>query len=160
LNSATLTVKLGEVKQQEHYVCILSGRMGQLVPVALRRMFILGPLWHGKYAVVTLPLESPPMLVPWQYLRMLRPYIVFAVIICCFLTLGSLDVRPGSVEAFGLLLCTPIIAVCVWILLGRLLNRFEFVRLITFNKSAGTVSIRFSSDKLAERARSVLIEVF
>jgi hypothetical protein len=89
---------------------------------------------------------------------MLRPYIVFATVICCFLGIQALDLTPGSTQAILFLACVPIIACGVWFSLGRLLNHFEFVRLISFDNQAGTTTIRFETEELARRAREALVE--
>ena len=45
----------------------------------------------------------------------------------------------------------------VWYLSGRLLENVEFIRLLWYNNAEGTVTLRFSTHKLAERARSMRI---
>jgi hypothetical protein len=146
------------VKQQDNYTCLLSGHHCDLVAVNLRRMLFIFPvLWIGWRATVVLPLESKPILAPWQYLRMLRPYLVFAIMLFAPFLFSSLDLTPGSIAAYGSLLIVFAIGVAVWFAMGSLMNRYEFVRLVGYNKTAGTTTIRFSTVELTERALTVLV---
>ena len=153
MNQRDLTVVAGAIKQQAAYTCLLTGRTCGLVPVTLRRMLIFPPIWIGWRAVVVLPLEKTPTLAPWQYARMLRPYAVILV-----LGLGPpFSGKPGSPLAIGLGLAVLAAAVALWITLGRLLDKFEFVRLLRYSNSMGTATVRFSTASLAHKASEVLV---
>jgi hypothetical protein len=121
-------------------------------------MFCLPPIWVGWSAVVLLPLAKRRSLVLWQYLRMLRLYVVFIAVSLSAAGLAELlQPKPGSPSAIAMALAVFIIAVGLWIAIGRLLDRFEFVRLLRYSNSSGTVTIRFSTQHLARKASQVLI---
>lgn len=159
MNQRDLTVVTGAIKQCTAYTCLLSGRPCNLVPVTLRRMMIIPPIvWIGWRAVVILPLEKSPALAVWQYMRMLRPYAVITALGLGPIGLMTLfNAEPGRPLAIGLGLTALAAVVALWIALGRLLNKYEFVRLLRYSNSKGTVTIRFSTAELAQRAQQVLV---
>jgi hypothetical protein len=122
-------------------------------------MFLLLAIWIGWKAVIVLPLKRrPAMLILWQYVRMARPYLTFCATLSSLLVLSDLlHPRPGSPLATAMLLGVLGIAVGSWIVLGRLTEHFEFVRLLNYDNDAGTVTLRFSTAILARRASEVLI---
>jgi hypothetical protein len=121
-------------------------------------MVVVPPIWIGWRAVVFLPLERVPLLIIWQYSRMLRPYVVLGGVVAVSLGVGEVfNPKPGGLVALGLVLAVFAVAITLWITLGRLLDRFEFVRLLRYDKSAGTVTIRFSTESLAQQASEVLV---
>jgi len=152
-----LTVSATAVKHQAEYACLLTGHPCGLVSVTLRRMFVIPPIWVGWRALVVLPLEKAPSLAIGQYLRMLRPYAVLLGAFFSSVCLRSLiDPKPGTFLFIGAGAANLAIVVGLWCVLGRLLDRFEFVRLLRCSKGAGTVTLRFSTDTLAQRASEVL----
>lgn len=154
-----LTVVMGATKQRESYTCLLTGRPCGLVAVTLRRMVIIPPiLWIGSRAGVILPLVKAPALAFWQYLRLLRPFVMIIVLV--FSSLGFralLGTEPDRLLARGLGFAALAVALMLWFVLGRLLKEFEFVRLLRYNNAQRTVTIRFSSAELAQHALEVLV---
>lgn len=150
---------MGAIKQRESYTCLLTGRPCGLVPVTLRRMVIIPPIfWIGWRAGVILPLAKAPALAFWQYLRLLRPFVIIIALI--FSSLGFralLGTEPDSLQARGLGFAALAVALTLWFVLGRLLKEFEFVRLLRYNNAQRTVTIRFSSAELAQHALEVLV---
>jgi|LakMenE01Jun11ns_1017448.scaffolds.fasta_scaffold9926321_3 hypothetical protein len=156
-----LRVFENSVKQKPEYTCMLSGDPCELVPVKLRRMIIFPPIWIGWNAVVYLPLAKAPPLVFWQYFRMLRPYVVLiSLSLITFSITGfgrALGVKPSGPVASAMAFITPAVPIAIWVLLGKFIQRFEFVRLIRRDSSTGTVTIRFSKQCYAERASEILV---
>ncbi|MEI8021884.1 MAG: hypothetical protein WCH39_26980 [Schlesneria sp.] len=159
MHNRDLTVVKRAVKRCESYSCLLTGRPCGLVPVTLRRMIIIPPiLWIGWREVVVLPLEKVPPLAFWQYLRLLRPFIVFFITVYGPVVFQEmLGVNPDSLLARASAFADLAIAITLWFALGHLLKKFEFVRLLGYSDVNRTVRLRFSSEELAERARQVLV---
>jgi hypothetical protein len=158
MNRRDLTVLADSVKRQAEYRSLRTGRPCGLVPITLRRMILLPPLWIGWKAVVILPMEKAPALAVWQYLRMLRLYVAFfALIVCTLIPRSFFDPAPGTPLAVGLALAGLVSPIVVWIGLGRLLDRREFVRLLRYSNRTGTVTIRFATESLARQAESALV---
>jgi hypothetical protein len=158
MNRCDLEVAQGASRQRASYTCLLTGRPCGLIPVTLRRMLFLPPIWIGWSAVVMLPLAKPISLVAWQYLRMLRPYVALGGMIFASVGFRSLlNVRSGSLLETAVALAVLFVPVALWIVLGRLLDAVEFVRLRDCNRFTGTVTIRFSTERLAQEARAVLV---
>ena len=85
-------------------------------------------------------------------------YAVFMGVVLSTSGLRShLDPKPGSPLAFGVGFAVLTVAIGLWVALGRLLERFEYVRLLHYRKSAGTVTIRFSTERLTRQASQVLV---
>lgn len=160
-----LTVVSGAVQRRQEYFCLLSGKPCGLVTVTLRRMLIAPPIWIGTKAEIILPLSDEPFLAPWQYLRMLRPWIVFAVWVMSMMVFvdyrdgGGLPMKADQSRFVSIVATVGGIglALGVWIGLGRLLKRCEFVRLLYYIRQDKTVTVRFSRPSLARRARDVLV---
>ena len=158
MNRRNLTVLADSVKRQAEYTSLLTGCPCRLVPITLRRMILLPPLWIGWKSVVILPIEKAPALAIWQYLRMLRPYAAFfALIVCTLIPRSFFDPAPGTPLAVGLALAGLLSPIVVWIGLGRLLDRLEFVRLLRYSNRTGTMTIRFATESLARQAGRVLV---
>ena len=74
------------------------------------------------------------------------------------LGLGALlGAAPDSPLARGLGIAALVVAFTLLFVLGRLLKKFEFVRLLRYSNAQRTVTIRFSSAELARRALEVLV---
>ncbi len=159
MNNRDLTVVKGAVKQCESYTCLLTDRPCGLVPVTLRRMMIIPPiLWIGWREVVVLPLLKVPALALWQYLRLLRPFIVFFLPIYGRVVFQELlGVNPESPLARALVYVSLGVAIALWFVLGHLLKKFEFVRLLEYGDANRTVTLRFSSEEMAQRALQVMV---
>ena len=158
MNARTLTVYRDQIKALDRYECLLTGRLCDVVPVTLRRMKIVLIHWHGVRSVIRLPLEESPQLVHWQYPRMVRPYLAFAALLLYLWLLIDLGVRPTGVLSFAICISMLLVPAGVWFIIGWLLNHFEFVHLIRYNRSADTVTLKFSTQEIADRAKAVLIE--
>lgn len=67
------------------------------------------------------------------------------------------DPEPGSVQ--GVVFAVVVLATAVggWFGTGWILDRFEFVRLLSYSNSQRTVKLRFATPELARRAREVLV---
>jgi hypothetical protein len=160
-----LEVVTGAIQNLNEYQCVLTGRPARIVPVVLRRMVITPVGWIGYKARISLPLSKKPFLAPWQYVRMLRPWATFAILFYLMHVITEQRDRWGSPlgnlspRVFTIVgLVVPIgSAIGLWIGLGWLLNRFEFVRLLYFDRTNGLVKIRFSTSRLARRASEVLV---
>jgi hypothetical protein len=160
-----LEVVTGAIQSRGEYHCLLTGRAAQIVPVVLRRMLITPVGWIGYKATVGLPLSKTPFLVFWQYVRMLRPWATFALpfYLMHVMTeerdrwgspLGKLPPSVLMIVGWALPIGS---AIGLWIGLGMLLKRFEFVRLLYIDTTDGFVKIRFSKPGLARRASEVLV---
>src|SRR5215475_15655790 len=136
MGSRTITAYRDRIKTLERYECLLTGRLCDVVPVTLRRMTIIIIHWHGVRTVIRLPLEESPQLVHWQYLRMVRPYLVFAAFTLYSWFLLVLGTRPSGLLSIAISTSILLVPACVWFMIGWLLNHFEFVRLIRYNRSA------------------------
>jgi hypothetical protein len=158
MSGRDLTLVQGAVKPQAEHPCLLTGEPCGLVKVRLRRMFLLLTIWIGWDAVVLLPLAKRRSLIGWQYLRMFRPYILFLTfILLMFSVTAGLQLTPGSREAQAALVGVLGVEVALWLFLGHLLNKFEYVRLIWYRRSKGTATIRFSTPELAENASGAVL---
>ena len=143
-------LRINSIKQRDHYECIFTGYKCELVPLGLRRMLLILPVWIGWHVTVPLPIASVPILVPWQYLRMARWVIaVGAGIALATLSLEE-DVHKGIYLA--LLFGTPVV---VWLAIGFVLNQFETIRLIGYNKTSEQVILRFTDPEAARRTCDV-----
>ncbi len=153
MSERDLTIPSGPATQRAEFTCLLTGQRCSLVPVKLRRMFVFPPIWIGWQSVVLLPLHKAPALVVWQYLRMLRPYVVLFGLVLSSAALQLL-VGPKPRGAVVILGSVTLLAITIglWCLLGRLLDHFEFVRLLRYDHRRGTVTIRFSTETLAQEA--------
>ena len=158
MNSRDLNAIQGVVKTQPRGECILTGRPGNLTPIRLRRMVVTPVFWIGWNAEIQLPLAKPRSLVLWQYLRMLRPYLLLFLIFVPTIVLKSTFI-PNRGEVGNALIGggTLISGLGLWFGLEWLLNRYEFVRLLSYNNSKGTINWRFSTPELAERAKTTLV---
>ena len=158
VNHSDLTVVAGMSRQKDAYTCLITGRPCQPVPVLLRRMFVFPPVWVGSESVILLPLEKAPSLARWQYLRMLRPWIgFFGMVIVSFGSLEAFNLTPGTTGAMVATSVSLFVAVALWFILGRLLDRYEFVRLLRSHRRSGTVTVRFANEDLARRAAENLV---
>lgn len=149
-----ITMIGGKIKSRESYQCLATGRPCRLVTVTLRKMILVPPLWIGRKVTLDLPFLEPPPLAVWQYLRMVRWMAVLLVggvaAKAVFSALGT-----ESLGVYFVLLTIMLIA--LWGLLGAVLARFECVRLVSYDKKAGTLTLRFTSSDAARRASEVLI---
>ncbi len=121
-------------------------------------MIIPPILWIGWCVVVVLPLEKRPALAFWQYLRLLRPFVVLIVMVIgppVFQEL--LGAKPDSPLARASAFAALAVAITLWFVLGGLLKKFEFVRLLGYSEAKRTVTLRFSSNELAQRALQILV---
>jgi hypothetical protein len=99
------------------YKCLLTEKPCGLVPVTLRKMVLIPPLWVGRKVTLELPLSETPSLAPWQYIRMVRWMVTL-------LLGGATTKRVFSffgTENLGIYLTVLVaIVVCFWIVIGVL----------------------------------------
>jgi hypothetical protein len=136
----------GQVQKRSAYECLLTGRPGGLVPVVLRRMILLPPVWSGRNLCIALPFEHPPLLAPWQYFRMVRWIIVLLIgPSAAALVIRLLDPPPAPrfIALFILLLLS--FCAALWYVIGVLLDSREVVRLLRVDPKSNTVTLRFNS---------------
>ncbi len=138
--------------------CILTGNYGALYTVKLRRMWLIFMIWIGAVVQVTIPLERPRSFALVQYLRMLRPYIAFI-----FLILLPTNFPGISEETSPTLTAIRIVLMVIgflvpWLAISYLLRHFEPIRLIKLSSDNKVVTVRFSDESTAARAREALQE--
>ena len=128
-----------------------------LYPVALRSMLLFGLVWHRQMVRLMFPLSRPRKLEVFQYLRMLRPYIAFFVPV---IVIASVQTESASRLLKVLLSAAMFLAMGgIWALLGAILSKHEFVRLLKYKKADNTLVLRFDSSELANRARRMAFNV-
>jgi hypothetical protein len=156
LDRHVVTIITNQLKPHADYVSLLTGYPCSLVQINLRKLRLLPGFWIGHWVRIVLPLEKAPLLAPWQYLRFARPFVVFVTLISLLGAMSSLNLEPRSVAAYTALALFPLLTIGMWMFITYLLNRFEFVRLIRYDKAVGTVTVRFSTEALADNARTQL----
>jgi hypothetical protein len=159
MRETDITFTGGQVQEKSTYECVLTGRSCGLVPVVLRRMILVPPVWFGRKLEFALPFEHLPLLAPWQYFRMVRWLIVLLIApSAAALVIRLLD--PPPTPPFILLFIFLLLSFCaaIWYALGLLLDSREVVRLLRFDPKTNTVTLRFNSVTAARRARQLIVD--
>ncbi len=141
------------IRSRDSYECLFTGRPCGLVSVTLRKMVLIPPVWVGRKISLELPFSEPPSLALWQYLRMVRWIVTLLVGGVATKAVFTLIGTESLAIYFSLL---AVVLVAVWVILGLVLDRYEALRLVSYDKKAGTVTLRFTSPEAARRASEVL----
>jgi len=148
-----LVIAGGAIEQRDSYECLLTGRPCTLQPVVLRKMVLIPPLWIGRKITLNLPFSETPVLAPWQFLRMTR-WILALLLGGVTAKLAFSLLRSESLLVYFALFTAALTS--LWVVLGFILDRFERVRLKTYNKNQGTLTLRFTSPEVVLRARRLV----
>ena len=163
MNPRDVVLPSDRTRSQGQYVCLRTGQPCGLLPVELKRIVFVPPLWICWRAVVLLPLAQSPRLTFWNNLRMALP--VLPLTSFSFVLWGSIALHEALDLARGsplelVVRCSVLAAFVVpgvlWFLMQRLIDRYEFVRLLRYDNRAGTVTVRFATPELAALVRAVL----
>ena len=128
--------------------CLLSGApVERLVPVTLRRMLFLGPVWIGQSIRIALPLAARPSLALPQYLRCFRWALCLLAGIAATAWL-ELPIERQWLKT-AVLVATAILA---WWLLGLVVKR-EPLRLRSIARDRRTCVLSAADPALLERLR-------
>lgn len=154
MRNTDIEVEIATLHWGDAPVCLITGQPADPRDYTLRRMYLVIVFFLAESVRLRLPTAVRRHLVSWQYLRLARPW--FAAV-ASFVAMPAL--APGGSDTLPIVIRLTtafVVFTIVWVGLGYLLKRGEFVRLICLSRDRTKARLRFSSVESAERAKRLL----